>query len=110
MSIVVSEQFLVKLCGNPFRISTILNKIDPENADLVYPRNCVDGYHFEDVTLTVGMDERGAISLLGATSSNVRGSLEVVSSSLGTVANILQTMAAGSKSSGEGSVLRGGIG
>lgn len=75
MSIVVSEQFLVKICGNPFRISTILNKVDSTNADIVYPRSCVDGYHFEDVTLTVGQDERGAIVLLGATVSNVRGSL-----------------------------------
>lgn len=69
------SRFIVKLCGNPTNISLILNKADVVNANTLYPRNCLDGYHFEDATLTFDVDERNQLTLVEVSSSNIRGSL-----------------------------------
>ena len=75
MSISYPPSFVVKISGNPSNISLILNCIDPKNGPTIYPLTCLDGYHFEDATVTIATDERMTMALVSATRSNIRGSL-----------------------------------
>lgn len=88
------SQFTVKLCGNPSKISLLLNVLDVVNANNLYPLVCLDGYHFEDVTLTFSLDERNAVTLLEAIASNVRGSLNYTNTTL--TLNASQSSSSGS--------------
>lgn len=69
------SRFIARICGTPFNISLILNAVDVVNANEIYPRFCLDGYHFEDVTVAVNVDEENKLTLVSAIPSNVRGSL-----------------------------------
>jgi len=71
----MSSSFVVKISGNPSKISLILNAVDVVNANALYPLTCLDGYHFEDTTVTIAISDRSVMSLTSVVPSNVRGSL-----------------------------------
>lgn len=72
------SQFTVKLSGNPCKMSILLNVLDVVHANNLYPQTCLDGYHFEDVTLLFDLDEANKITLLNATPDNVRSTLNTI--------------------------------